>query len=152
MTTKAYTLLASLVPRLQAILVTNGYATNAGASVLVGPVPRQDGESFPFIRLHETDAAPESAVPFRPSAKVRVQFTAEAAAEEKTAANIVATGHKLVGDMKKALFGDVARDLNGKAIDARLEGYSIQPPDPGSDVVIALVRGSFSFHDDFNAL
>ena len=127
MTTKAYTLLASLVPR-------------------------QDGESFPFIRLHETDAAPESAVPFRPSAKVRVQFTAEAASEEKTAANIVATGHKLVGDMKKALFGDVARDLNGNAIDARLEGYSIQPPDPGSDVVIALVRGSFSFHDDFTAL
>ena len=152
MTTKAYTLLASLVPRLQAILVTNGYATNAGTSVLVGPVPRQDGESFPFIRLHETDAAPESAVPFRPSAKVRVQFTAEAASEEKTAANIVATGHKLVGDMKKALFGDVARDLNGKAIDARLEGYSIQPPEQGSDVVIALVRGSFSFHDDFTTI
>jgi hypothetical protein len=152
MTTKAYTLLTSLVPRLQAISTANGYATNAGASVLLGPVPRGEAEAYPFTRLHETDAAPESAVAFRPSAKIRVQFTAEAFAEESTPSNIMATGHKLVGDLKKAMFGDVARDMNGAAIDARLEGYSIQPPEPGSSVVVAMVRGSFSFHDDFTAL
>jgi len=149
---KAYTLLSSLVPRLMEITKANGYNTDAGKSVMLGPVPRQDGEPLPFCRLHETDAAPESALPYRPSAKVRVQFTAEACAEEDTAANILATGHKLVGDLKKALFGDVARDLNGQAIDARLEGYSIAPPEAGSNIVVGLVRGSFSFHDDFTAL
>jgi len=45
----------------------------------------------------------------------------------------------------------VARDLNGQAIDARLEGYSIAPPEAGSNIVVASVRGSFSFHDDFTA-
>ena len=149
---KAYTLLTSLVPRLQAITKANGYGTDAGKSVALGPIPRQDGEPIPFIRLHETDATPESAVPFRPSAKVRVQFTAEAYAEQDKAANIMETGHQLVGDLKKALFGDVARDLNGQAIDARLEGYAITPPESGSNIVVGLVRGSFSFHDDFTAL
>lgn len=152
MTTKAYTLITSLVPRLQAITIANGYATNAGANVMFGPVPRMDSEAFPFIRLLETDAAPESAVPFRPSAKVRVQFIAEACALEAVAGNIMATGHSLIGDLKKALFGDVTRDLNGNAIDARLDGYSITPPEAGSDIVVAQVRGSFSFHDDFNAI
>lgn len=149
--TKAYDKLSSLVPRLQAISIAGGYLTNAGASVLVGPVPRQDGEALPFIRLHETDAAVESAVPLRPSSKIRVNFLAEAYAEESVAANIVATGHKLVADLKKALFGDPKRDLEGNAIDARLEGYSITQPEEGSDIVIAQVRGSFSFHDDFTS-
>lgn len=149
---KAYTLLTSLVPRLMAITKANGYNTDAGRSVMLGPIPRQDGEALPFCRLHETDAAPESAMPFRPSAKVRVQFVAEAYAEQDNAANIMATGHQLVGDLKKAMFGDVARDLNGQAIDSRLEGYSIAPPEAGSNIVVASVRGSFSFHDDFTAL
>jgi hypothetical protein len=149
---KAYTLLTSLVPRLMAIKKANGYNTDAGKSVMLGPIPRQDGEVLPFCRLHETDAVPESALPFRPSALVRVQFTAEAYAEQDNAANIMATGHQLVGDLKKAMFGDVARDLNGQAIDARLEGYSIAPPEAGSNIVVASVRGSFSFHDDFTAL
>jgi|WetSurMetagenome_2_1015567.scaffolds.fasta_scaffold1045194_2 hypothetical protein len=149
---KAYTLLTSLVPRLMAITKANGYNTDAGRSVMLGPIPRQDGEAYPFCRLHETDAAPESATPYRPSAKVRVQFVAEAYAEQDNASNIMATGHQLVGDLKKAMFGDVARDLNGQAIDARLEGYSIAPPESGSNIVVAAVRGSFSFHDDFTAL
>ncbi len=149
---KAYTLISSLVPRLQAIRVTAGYGTDAGKSVLLGPVPKQASEPYPFIRLHETDAAPESAVPYRPSAKIRVQFVAEAYAEQADAAQVLATGHTLIGDLKKALFGDVMRDLNGQAIDARLEGYAVQNPEPGSNVVVAAVRGSFSFHDDFTAL
>ncbi|MCK9386134.1 MAG: hypothetical protein M0Q15_16105 [Nevskia sp.] len=148
--TKAYTLLTSLVPRLQAILIVNGYATNAGASVLLGPVPRQDGEAFPFCRLHETSAEAESAVPHRPAAKIRVNFVAEACTEQAAAASVLATGHQLIGDLKKALFGDLARDLEGAAIDARLEGYSVLPPEDGSDIVIAQVRGSFTFHDTFN--
>lgn len=149
--TKAYTLLTSLVPRLQAISVANGYATNAGASVLLGPIPRQPGESMPFCRLHEISAAVESAVPYRPTAKLRVDFMAEAYAQQATAAQIVATGHTLIGDLKKALFGDAARDLNGAALSAQLEGYSVQPPEDGSDVVVAQVRGSFIFTDHFNS-
>lgn len=149
--TKAYDLLASLVPRLQAISIANGYLTDAGASVVLGPVPRQDGEALPFIRLHETSADAESAAPYAPHSKLRVQFVAEAYAEQAAAADIVATGHLLVADLKKALFGDVRRDLNGQAIDARLEGYSIVPPESGSDIVLAQVRGSFSFVDHFNA-
>lgn len=149
--TKAYDKLASMVPRLQAILTAGGYLTNAGQSVLLGPVPRQPGESLPFIRLHETDAAAEAAVPMRPTSKIRVQFVAEAFAEESTTANITATGHKLVADLKRALFGDALRDLNGSAIEARLEGYSITQPEEGSDIVIGQVRGSFSFHDNFNS-
>lgn len=151
MTTKAYALISSLQPRLQAINIANGYLTNAGASVKLGPVPHMDGEAVPFIRLNETDAATESAAPFAPHSKIRVQFTAEAYAEEPTAANVIATGHNLLADLKKALFGDVQRDLNGQAIDARLEGYSILPPESGSDLVVAQVRGSFSFVDHFNA-
>lgn len=149
--TKALDLFTSLVPRLQAILVANGYATNAGASVLLGPVPRADGEALPFIRLHETDAGAESVLPHRPTAKMRVQFMAEGYAEQAAAASVYATGHALVGDLKKALFGDSASDLNGQALDARLEGYRVLPPEDGSDVVIAQVRGSFSFTDHFNA-
>lgn len=149
--TQAYDLINSLVPRLQAILVANGYATDAGASVAFGSVPRSDGEAVPFIRLLETDAEQESQVPNRPKAKVRVYFMAEGYAEQATAASIMATGHTLVGDLKKALFGDTGRDLNGGAIEARLEGYRILPPDDGSDLVVAQVRGSFAFTDDFTS-
>lgn len=151
MSTKAYTLLLSLVPRLQAISIANGYATDAGTSVLLGPVPRQTGEAFPFCRVHETGADNESEVAHRPHATIRVNFVAEAFASEPAAADVLATGHLLVGDLKKALFGDAQRDLNGQAIAARLEGYSIVPPEDGSDVVIAQVRGSFSFVDHFNS-
>src|SRR5512139_471840 len=151
MTTKAYTLINSLVPRLQAILIANGYATNAGAAVAFGPVPRQDGEAVPFIRLLETDAEQEDQVPNRPKAKLRVYFMAEAYAEQATAASIMSTGHTLVGDLKKALFGDASRDINRAAIEARLEGYRILPPDDGSDLVVAQVRGSFAFTDDFTS-
>lgn len=151
MTTQAYDLINSLVPRLQAILIANGYATNAGASVAFGPIPRRDGETMPFIRLLETDAEQESQVPNRPKAKVRVNFIAEGYAEQSTAASIMSTGHTLVGDLKKALFGDATRDLNRTAIEARLEGYRILPPEDGSDIVVAQVRGSFAFTDDFTS-
>lgn len=149
--TKALDLFSSLVPRLQVISVANGYATNAGRSVLVGPVPRQAGEAYPFCRLHEIEASVESPLPHRPSSKVRVQFMAEAYAEESDAARIYATGHALVGDLKKALFGDTLRDLNGGAIDAQLESYRLLPPEEGSTIVVAQVRGSYSFVDHFNA-
>lgn len=149
--TKAYDLIASLVPRLQAIRTANGYATEAGRSVLLGPVPRQAGEAYPFCRLHETGANAESTVPHRPTAKLRVDFVAEAYVEQKDATLILSTGHQLVGDLKRALFGDARRDLNGQAIAAQLEGYSVVPPEEGSDVVIAQVRGSFTFTDHFDA-
>lgn len=150
MTTKAYDLVSSLVPRLQAILIANGYATNAGASVAFGPIPRRDGEALPFVRLLETGAEQESQIPNRPTAKVRVQFVAEAYAEQSTASSLMSTGHTLIGDLKKALFGDPTRDLNRAAIEARLEGYSILPPEEGSDIVVAQVRGSFAFTDNFS--
>lgn len=102
MTTQAYDLINSLVPRLQAILVANGYATNAGTSVAFGPVPRRDGETMPFVRLLEAEAEQESQVPNRPKAKVRVYFIAEGHAEQSTAASIMSTGHALVGDLKRA--------------------------------------------------
>jgi hypothetical protein len=149
--TKAYTLITSLLPRLQNVLIANGYATDAGASVAFGPIPRMDGEAMPFIRLLETGAELDSEIRNRPSGKLRVNFVAEAYAEQPTAASLMDTGHTLVGDLKKALFGDPLRDLNGGAIEARLEGYSIVSPEEGSDVVIAQVRGSFTFHDDFTS-
>ena len=149
--TRALDLFSSLTPRLQAVSVANGYATNAGSSVLVGPVPRQVGEAYPFCRLHEIDASVESPLPHRPSSKVRVQFMAEAYAEQPDATGIYATGHALLGDLKKALFGDTMRDLNGSAIDAQLESYRLLPPEEGSIVVVAQVRGSYSFVDHFNA-
>lgn len=149
--TKAYTLLTSLVPRLQAIRSANGYTSEAGRSVLLGPIPKQAGEDYPFIRLHEIGASSESAVPFRPTAKLRVDFMAEAYAKQPSAAQIMATAHDLIGDLKKALFGDVTRDLNGQALMAQLEGYSVQPPEDGGDVVVAQVRGSFTFTDHFDA-
>lgn len=148
--TKAYDLISSLKPRLQAIRTVNGYATEAGQSVLMGPVPQQPGETYPFCRLHEVDAAPEANVPNRPTARMRVQFVAECLAEQADATQILATGHTLVGDMKKALFGDPGRDLEGGAFSAQLEGYSVQPPGDGSNIVVALVRGSFAFTDHFN--
>jgi hypothetical protein len=149
--TRAYDLLASLVPRLQAVRLANGYATEAGQSVLLGPIPAQAGERMPYIRVHETDAAADDAMRNRPQAKLRVQFLAEAYAEQKDAAQIMATGHVLVGDLKKALFGDALRDLEGRVIDAQFEGYRILPPDEGSATLVAQVRGSYIFVDHFNA-
>jgi len=149
--TQAYTLISSLKPRLAAISVASGYLTDAGLDVELGPLPHADGGLFPFIRLFETDAGTESHAPYAPHSKVRVQFTAEAQDQQPDAALMMETGHNLIADLKKALFGDVMRDLNGKALDARLEGWSILPPDPGSDLVVVQVRGSFSFVDHFNA-
>lgn len=149
--TKAYTLLSALKTRLSAITVANGYTTNAGASVVLGPVPRMPGEALPFVRLTEIDAAAENATPHRPTALVRVQFVAEAFGHRDLDANVMSFGHDLVGDLKKALFGDPTRDVGGLAIEARLEGYRIIPPEDGSDILVAQVRGSFSFHDTFTS-
>jgi len=149
--TRAYDLIASLVPRLQAVRVANGYATDAGQSVRLGPVPAQPGERMPFIRVHETDATADDAMRNRPQAKLRVMFVAEAYAEQKDATQILSTGHTLVGDLKKALFGDALRDLDGRVIDAQFEGYRILPPEEGSATLIAQVRGSYIFVDHFNA-
>jgi len=149
--TKAYDLLAALVPRLQAVRIAAGYATEAGQSVLLGPIPKLPDERMPYIRLYETDAAAEEAMRNRPQAKVRTQFVAEAYEEQPDARQIMATGHELVGDLKKALFGDAARDLDGRVMDMQFEGYRIAPPDDGSTVVIAQMRGSFVFVDHFNA-
>lgn len=148
--TKAYDLIASLVPRLQAVRTAGGYATEAGRSVLFGPVPQQPGEAYPFIRLHEVDASTEASVANRPTARMRVEFMAEAYAEQTNATLVMFTGHTLIGDLKKALFGDPTRDMNGQAITAQVEGYSVQPPEDGGSTVIARVRGSFSFTDHFN--
>ena len=149
--TKALDLFQSLKPRLQAISVANGFLTDAGASVVEGPVPRRPGEPFPYVRIHEMDATVESTLPRSPAAKLRIQFLAEAFDEQPSAGDVMVTGHSLIADLKKALFGDAGMDLQGAALDARLEGYRIIPPPEGSSIVLAQVRGSYSFIDHFNA-
>ena len=99
--TRALEMLQLLAASLQTIQIANGFATNAGRSVITGPVPQQAGEAFPFCRLHEVDASVESPLPHRPSGKVRVQFIAEATTEQSDARQIMASGHELIGDLKK---------------------------------------------------
>ena len=149
--TQAYDMLASIVPRLQAIRKTNGYLTDAGKSVLLGPVPRMDGEAMPYTRLHEVEATADGSPGFAPVAKFAVSFVAEAHAEQSVAASIMSTGHDLVADLQKALFGDAERDLGGEVLRITPEGYRILPPESGSDVVIAQVRGNFTYSLKFSA-
>lgn len=147
---RAYDLLASLVPRLQQIRIANGYRTEAGQSVVLGPIERMPGEPVPFIRLHDLGAAPESYVPHRPVAKMRTAFLVEAYAQFTERAECVRLYHDLAADLRRALFGDLLRDLDGAVIEATLDACTFVPPEPGSDVVIAQLRGGFAYTERFN--
>lgn len=149
--TRAYDMLASIVPKLRAIRTANGYLTEAGKSVMLGPVPRLDGEAMPYTRLHEVEATTDSTPGYAPVAKFAVSFVAEAHAEQDVAANIMATGHDLVADLQKALFGDPQRDLGGEVLRINPEGYRILQPEAGSNVVVAQVRGNFTYSLKFSA-
>lgn len=147
---QALSKLQTLVPRLQAILVANGYNTNAGTTVLFGPIPRSDTDTLPIIRLHWPSADPESAVPNVPHNKVRVNFVVEgegvcAPADFLTSCDAIAS------DIKRAVFGDVDRNLQGLAIDVRFDGQEFTVPDPGSSAYLVRIAGSFTFVDHFNA-
>lgn len=148
--TEAYDLFVSLIPRLQRISVANGYLSDAGASVEEGPVPKGPDEPYPYIRLHDKDEAPESYVPHSPTVKERSVFIAQAFVHVPDARQVLKIGRDLRADLKRALFGDPYSDLQGKAIDARFEGSHTIPPSPGTDVVIAEVRGSYAFTDHFD--
>lgn len=148
--TQALTKLLTLVPRLQAILVANGYATDAGATVLVGPVPRSDTDTLPIIRLHWPATDPESAQPYVPHGKVRVSFIVEGEGSAAPA-DVMAAQDALAGDIKRAVFGDDKRDLNGAALDVRFDGIRFDPPDPGTSTWLVRVAGSFTYVDHFNA-
>lgn len=141
--------LATLLPRLQAISVANGYATDP-ADVLFGPVPLDETASLPLIRLHWVSSDPESAVPHAPHQKVRLNFLIEG---EGSAAPVdfITSCDALAGDIKRAVFGDVTRDLEGRAIDVRFDGQQFIPPDPGTSTYLVRVAGSFTYVDHFNA-
>lgn len=149
--TRAHTLFAALLPLLQTITVANGYTSNAGNRAVLGPVPRRDNEAYPYLRLIDGETATESHVPHRPVAKLRADFMVEGYAEQADPVAVYGTGHDVIGDIKKAVFGDPTADLGGGAIDLRLEGYRVLAPEDGSTVVLAQVRGSYSFNDKFSA-
>lgn len=147
---QAMTKLSSLVPRLQAIKTANGYNTNAGTTVLFGPIPRSDADSLPIIRLHWPSTDPESANPNVPHNKVRVNFVVEgegvcAPADYLTACDAIAS------DIKRAVFGDVERNLEGLAMDVRFDGQQFTVPDTGTSNYLVRIAGSFTFVDHFNA-
>lgn len=143
------TKLLTLVPRLQAISVANGYLTNPSA-VLFGPVPRGEDDALPIIRLHWPSSDPESAQPFVPHNKVRLNFVVEGEGDADPA-DVLAASDALASDIKRAVFGDAMRDLNGAALDVRYDGQRFTPPEPGTSTYLVAVSGSFSYVDHFNA-
>jgi hypothetical protein len=147
--TTAYDLFASLKPKLQAIRTANGYLTDAGRVVYMGPVPQVDFEQCPLIRAYEISAIFESVPGYAPQGKAAVSFLVEGYAKYTDDAEIMATGHNLVADIQKALFGDAERDLSGATIRVNPEGYQILPPEPGSSIVVAQVRGNYTFVNKF---
>lgn len=141
--------LQTLVPRLQAISTANGYRTNP-AAVLVGPIPLGEDATLPVLRLHWPSTDPESSMPFVPHGKLRVNFIVEA---EGTAApaDLLAAFEDFSTDIKRAVFGDAMRDLEGAAIDVRFDGQQFTPPEPGANTFLVRVAGSFTYIDHFNA-
>lgn len=146
----ALTKLSSLVPRLQAIKVVNGYNTDAGATVLFGPIARSDTDSLPIIRLHWPSTDPESVQPNVPHNKVRVNFVVEGEGAVAPSSFLSACD-ALASDIKRAVFGDVRRNLQDLALDVRFDGQEFTVPDPGSASYRVRIAGSFTFVEHFNA-
>ncbi|MEN6539432.1 MAG: hypothetical protein ABFC67_07475 [Mizugakiibacter sp.] len=147
---QALTKLSSLVPRLQAIKKANGYNTDAGTTVLFGPIPRSDADALPIIRLHWPSADPESALVNVPHNKVRVNFVVEG---EGACAPVdfLTSCDAIASDIKRAVFGDIERNLQGLAMDVRFDGQEFTVPDPGTAAYLVRIAGSFTFVDHFNA-
>lgn len=147
--TAAYNAIASLKPKLEAIRKANGYLTDAGKTVYLGPVPQIEFDACPLIRVFEIETNFDGTPGYAPQARASVSFLAEAYAKYRTDDEILSIGHDLVADMQKALFGDAERDLNGAVVRINPEGYKIPPPEPGSSIVLAQVRGNYTFVNRF---
>lgn len=149
MSSSALTRLESLIPRLQAILIANGYSTNAGQHVVEGPVAEDETQTLPRLRLHWPSTDPESAIPNVPSNRVRENFVVEGEFSF-TAATFYADADKIESDICKAVFGDTERNLQGLAIDVRFDGIQRTEPTAGTSVATVRVAGSFTHVRRFN--
>ncbi len=143
------TKLQTLIPRLQEISTANGYNTDP-ATVLFGPVPRGEGDALPVIRLHWPSLDPESAIVNVPHNKVRLNFVVEGEGNADPA-DVLEACDAIASDIKRAVFGDVQRNLEGLAIDVRFDGQQFTPPEPGTSTYLVRVAGSFTYVDHFNA-
>ncbi len=143
------TKLQTLIPRLQAISTANGYNTDP-AAVLFGPVPRGEGEALPVIRLHWPSLDPESAIANVPHNKVRLNFVVEGEGNADPA-DVLEACDAIASDIKRAVFGDVQRNLEGLAMDVRFDGQQFTPPETGTSTYLVRVAGSFTYVDHFNA-
>lgn len=127
---------ANLLARLGQITRAKGYATDIGANVFWGRInPPRLAQFVGLYEFEEDDVLDQKADGM---ARLRVPFVIEAQAEcEADRPN--ETGHALVADIKRGIFGP-GLQLAGTINDIRYVGRKILPRDEGSKRVVVEVR------------
>lgn len=131
--------------RLDNITIANGYQTDVGQNVFRGR-RRLDPSHLPCVVLIEREDQPAGQSGQRePQVKVKQRFTMEGHADcDPDNPNDV--GHKIVADMKKAIWSaPFMYGADKKLITVNYEGRSIAPREEGLAVVSAAVEISVEF-------
>lgn len=147
-------ILQAITARLQSILVSSGYATNAGLHVSLGD-EWPDEADLPAITVHEGELVPNGYGLVRAqgragagATKMRGEYTVEGIADCTGVATYVAA-HALIADIKRALFAAGGLSFGDAAGDHKLEGHGVLPRARGSNRVVVAVVGSYFYIDQF---
>lgn len=135
-----------LAARLAQIMIANGYQTDIGAKVMLGR-RRLDESHIPCAILVEGDDTPKSEQRDRVLLEVVYMLEGHAACDPD---NPNVTAHKIVSDLKKAIWADSA--ISGPNVkNLRYLGRQIQPREDGQATVAAGIEISLEFAEQLSS-
>ncbi|MFZ6767765.1 hypothetical protein ACO0LM_11845 [Undibacterium sp. Di26W] len=141
MATKAAQIASKIEEKIRGILTTNGFETNIGENVYRGRI-HPDGMKLPFTVIGEADDNPTGSTSRGTETRISQRYILEATLNcDRDNPNDAA--HQAIGDLKKAIFKDVAKTalqtLGGLAISVAYSGRMISPRPDGTAMVTASI-------------
>lgn len=133
--------------RLQAVLIANGFQTNMGQRVYLGKLAIED-QHVPCVSVVEgIDNVNPSDSRKNPTALVKQQYALVGYAVcDPDHPN--ETAHKIIRDIKRAIFKGSNSDFGGKVSTVRYIGRNIGPRADGAAVVQAVVEIEVAYVED----
>jgi hypothetical protein len=141
--TRRETIIQEIKTRLQTILVSNGYITNAGQNVFIDRSAFDERETKPFINIDENEDSLIEESYHVPGAKLKLSLPISIEAFNScNPLNPSSKGHELLGDIKKCLWSN---SWSSNIAKFQYQNSTIQQHENGSGLVSVSVNAEIIY-------
>lgn len=146
MTTLAQQNIEAIKSRLQAILISGGFNTDAGGQVFVGRRSFDENDTLPALAVFDNGEESQELT----SMRVRNELVISVEGFVAAGGDALTATSNLVGDIKSSvLLADIS--LGGLSQYLGYRGYQVQPPRDGSGIGSVLVNFSIVYDEGYGA-